>query len=74
MDDMIRVPGDILWDYEEPPADLLWRLQRIADYFSRYGTEREVVELLHAHRAELKLDDATKKLIEEYYLAWQARR
>jgi hypothetical protein len=31
------------------------------------------VELLYRHRNELKLDDATRELIEEYSLAWQAR-
>jgi len=70
---MISVPEEILWDYQEAPPDLLWRLQRIADCFPRFGGDREVVELLYSHRNELKLDNATKALIEEYYLAWQAR-
>jgi hypothetical protein len=29
----IAIPKEILWDYTEPPEDLLWRLQRIADFF-----------------------------------------
>ena len=33
---MIAVPKPILWDYREAPDDLLWRLQRIADFFPRY--------------------------------------
>jgi hypothetical protein len=70
---MISVPEEILWDYEEAPPDLLWRLQRIADFFPRYGGDRQTVELLYRHRNELKLDDATRELIEEYFLAWQAR-
>ncbi len=70
---MISVPKELLWDYLEPPSDLLWRLQRIADFFPRYGTDRETVALLHAHRSELKLDSATSALIEEYHRAWQAR-
>ena len=46
MDPMAAVPKDLLWDYMEPPPDILWRLQRIADFFSRYGTDRETVALL----------------------------
>ena len=69
---MIRVPKDILWDYHEPPEDLLWRLQRIADFFPLYGRERETIELLYAHRNQLRLDRATKALVEAYYAAWQA--
>jgi len=69
---MIQVPEDLLWDYLEAPQDLLWRLQRIADFFPRYGSDRKTVELLFAHRDELKLDGATRGLIEEYHCAWQA--
>jgi hypothetical protein len=64
---MLRVPKEILWDYDEPPEDLLWRLQRIADFFPLYGRERETVALLFTHRNQLKLDDATRALIEEYH-------
>ncbi len=63
---MIQVPKDILWDYEEPPEDLLWRLQRIADFFPLYSRDRETVMLLYAHRDQFNLDGATKALIEEY--------
>ncbi len=70
---MIRVPKDILWDYYEPPEDLLWRLQRIADFFPLYGRDRETVVLLYAHRDELRLDRATRALIEEYYAAWETK-
>jgi len=73
MEGMIPVPKEILWDYIEPPLDLIWRLQRIADFFPRYGRERETVELIYTHRDELKLDGATRALIEEYYRAWQAK-
>jgi hypothetical protein len=66
---MIEVPKDILWDYDEPPEDLLWRLQRIADFFPLYGRERETVTLLFRHRDQLNLDDATRLLIEEYHRA-----
>ena len=67
---MIEVPKDILWDYDEPPEDLLWRLQRIADFFPLYGRERETVMLLFRYRDRLNLDDATRVLIEEYHRAW----
>lgn len=70
---MISVPKEILWDYLEAPPDLIWRLQRIADFFPRYGSDRETVELLYAHRGELKLDEAAGALIEEYHFAWQVR-
>ena len=67
---MIEVPKDILWDYDEPPEDLLWRLQRIADFFPLYGRERETVMLLFKYRDRLNVDDATRLLIEEYHRAW----
>ncbi len=66
---MIEVPKDLLWDYDEPPEDLLWRLQRIADFFPLYGRERETVMLLFSYRGQLNLDDATRLLIEEYHRA-----
>jgi len=69
---MIEVPKEILWDYREPPEDLLWRLQRIADFFPLYGREKETVALLFAHRNQLSLDDETRVLIEEYRLAWDS--
>jgi hypothetical protein len=70
---IIPVPEALLWDYIEAPPDLLWRLQRIADYFPRYGNDRDTVQLLHEHRDELKLDEPTKLLIEEYQRAWKNR-
>lgn len=66
---MIEVPREILWDYQEAPEDLLWRLQRLADFFPLYGCDRETVRLLHAHRDRLKLDEATRALIEAYCAA-----
>jgi hypothetical protein len=70
---MIPVPEALLWDYAEAPNDLIWRLQRIADFFPHYGIDRATVGLLREHRDELKLDDTTRALIEEYYRAWQTR-
>jgi len=68
---MIPVPKEILWDYAEPPEDILWRLQRIADFFPLYGMDRETVAELYVHRDGLKLDGATRALIEEYYHVWE---
>ncbi len=70
---MIPVPKDLLWDYDEAPEDLLWRLQRIADFFPLYGKDRETVELLHVYRDQLRLDGATRALIEEYRHAWELK-
>lgn len=70
---MIHVPTELLWDYDEAPEELLWRLQRIADFFPLYGKDRETVELLHAHRGQLRLDGATRTLIEEYHHAWELK-
>lgn len=70
---MIMIPKEILWDYREPPEDLLWRLQRLADFFPRYGQDRETVALLYFHREQLKLDPPTRALIEAYHEAWEER-
>ena len=67
---MIGVPKDLLWDYDEPPEDLVWRLQRIAAFFPLYGREKETVTFLFKYRDQLQLDDATRMLIEEYHRAW----
>jgi len=53
---MIQIPKEILWDYREAPEDLLWRLQRLVDFFPRYGPDRETAALLFLHRDQLKLD------------------
>ena len=68
---MLAVPKELLWDYREPPQDLLWRLQRIADFLPLYGKDRDTVALLYAYRDQLKLDNATNALIEEYHRAWE---
>lgn len=70
---MITVPKRILWDYREAPEDLLWRLQRIADFFPRYGRDRETVELLFKKRHVLHLEPETRALIEEYHRAHMAQ-
>lgn len=63
---MIHVPEELLWDYRKPPEDLLWRLQRIADFFPGFGRDRETVVLLYRYRDKLKLDPATRSLVEAY--------
>jgi hypothetical protein len=68
---MIAVPKELLWDYREPPRNLLWRLQRIADFFPLYGKDRDTVALLYTHLDQLKIDGATKALIEEYHRTWE---
>jgi hypothetical protein len=69
-DKNIHIPRELLWDYKEPPDDLLWRLQRIADFFPQYGTERETVELLFEYRDKLKLEQGKYKLIALYKEVW----
>jgi hypothetical protein len=69
---MIEVPDDILWDYRHAPEDVLWRLQRIADFFPLYGKDRATVLELYAHRDQLKLDEATFALIEAYHALLEA--
>lgn len=69
----VEVPKDILWDHRVAPADLHWRLQRLADFFPRYGRDRTTVGLLYAHRHELKLEPGTRALIEEYERAHAER-
>ena len=64
---MIEVPREILWDYENAPEDIAWRLQRIADFFPLYGKDPETIALLYTHRDQLKLDEATGALIEAYH-------
>lgn len=70
---MIAVPKPILWDYRTAPEDLLWRLQRIADFFPRYGRDRETVQLLFESRDRLRLGPGTRALIEEYHRAHAER-
>lgn len=70
----VRVPRELLWDYREPPKDALWRLQRIAEWFPAYGRDRETVRQLFERRAELRIPEETRALIELYEEAWRERR
>jgi len=69
----LKVPEEILWDYKEPPDDLLWRLQRIADFFPAYGTDRDTVELLYKYRDKLKLEEGKYRLIGIYKEVWDEK-
>ncbi len=69
----VKVPKELLWDYKEPPDDILWRLQRIADFFPAYGTDRDTVELLFKYRDRLKLEEGKYKLIELYKEVWDEK-
>ncbi len=69
----VRISKELLWDYRTPPANLLWRLQRIADFFPAVGTEKEVVELLFKHRDALKLERGTNQLIALYHEVWREK-
>ncbi len=70
----VHIPKELLWDYREPPDDLLWRLQRIGDFFPAYGTDRETIKLLFKYRGKLKLEEGTHKLIALYKEVWNQRK
>lgn len=72
-DKKIHIPSELLWDYREPPDDLLWRLQRIADFFPAYGTDKETVDLLFEYRDKLKLEQGKYKLIGLYKEVWDEK-
>ena len=67
---MVIVPKELVWDYSEPPADLSWRLQRIADFFPAYGSDRETVGLLFNHLTELDVEEGKSRLIALYNEVW----
>mgnify|MGYP001773810751 CR=1 FL=1 len=69
----IDVPKELLWDYKDAPDDLVWRLQRIADFFPAYGTDRETVELLYQFRDRLKLEEGRHRLIGIYKEVWDEK-
>jgi len=69
----INIPKDLIWDYREPPDDILWRLQRVADFFPAYGTDRTMVRLLFKYRDKLKLEEGKYKLIGIYEKVWNEK-
>jgi hypothetical protein len=70
MSKMVIVPKELVWDYSEPPRSLLWRLQRIADFFPAYGTDRETVGFLFSHLSELNVEEGKSRLIALYNEEW----
>ncbi|NOY64513.1 MAG: hypothetical protein GXO97_03840 [Nitrospirae bacterium] len=69
----IDVPKELLWDYKDAPDDLIWRLQRIADFFPAYGTDRDTVELLYQFRDRLRLEEGKYRLIGIYKEVWDEK-
>lgn len=72
-DEGVAIPPELVWDYPEPPADLMWRLNRIARWFPLRGRDRRTVRMLHLHRDELRLEPEVRVLIELYEEMWKAR-
>lgn len=69
----VKIPTELLWDYREPPDDFLWKLQRIADFFPQYGTDKETVNLLFENKDRLKIEEGKYKLICLYKEVWDER-
>lgn len=69
----VEVPRELLWDYREPPADPLWGLQRIAEWFPAFGRDRPTVRQLFTRRDELRVPPEVRRLIEIYEELWQER-
>jgi hypothetical protein len=63
---MIELPRELLWDYQNPPADELWRLQRLADFFPQFGRDRASVRALMRRLPELKVPPEVAELIRLY--------
>lgn len=73
MEPELPIHPDLVWDYDTPPRDLFWRLQRFADAIPAYGRDRLTVRLLHQHRDRLRLAPETRTLIELYAQAWRRK-
>ena len=69
----VVIPKELLWDYKEPPDNLMLRLQRIADFFPAYGTDLNNIRLLFKYRENLKLDYGKRRLIELYNEVWNEK-
>lgn len=67
MEEVIPIPKEIVWDYEEPPRDNLWRLKRIAMFFPAYGDDPMTVKMLYEHLDELGVDADRRVTIEIFY-------
>lgn len=71
--DQIIIPKELLWDYRSPPEDIMWRLQRIADFFPAYGIDKKTVNLLFRYRDKLNMEQGKYRLVEMYYEAWEEK-
>ena len=73
MAELIDIPRPLVWDYRQPPDDLQWRLQRIAEWFPAFGRDRKTVRALFACRHALRVPPEVRELIEMYEEAWRER-
>ena len=69
----IEVPEEILWDYKQAPDDILWRLQRIAEFFPAHCTDKHTIDLLYKYRDQLKIEKGKYILIGIYEEVWQKK-
>ena len=60
---VIDVPRELVWDYDEAPANEQWRLQRILDFFPHYGRDRATVQALAEQIGELRAPPEAKALV-----------
>jgi hypothetical protein len=63
---VIAIPQKLVWDYDVAPADELWRLQRILDFFPEFGRDRGTVSALLARLDELRAPPEVKDLVRIY--------
>ena len=63
---VIEVPQRLVWDYDVAPADELWRLQRVLDFFPEYGRDRLTVAALLARLDQLRAPPEVKELVRIY--------
>jgi hypothetical protein len=66
MAEHVDIPPELVWDYSSPPDDLMWRLQRIAEWFPAFGRDPHTVALLYQRREALKVPPEIRELIELY--------
>jgi hypothetical protein len=73
MQETVDIPPELVWDYPAAPDDLLWRLQRLADWFPAYGRDRRTVALLYEHLGSLRAPPEVRTLIGLYEEAYRLR-
>lgn len=60
---MVEIPPELVWDYPSAPPDELWRLQRIAEFFPRFGRDRATVVALFGELDSLRIPAEVRQLI-----------